>query len=366
MNTNYTSSSDPRSGCGPLEPYLADRQVSEILVDGPARIYVERDGQLEDVPEQFASADALMDCLRCLLAQGGYRLDDRNPIVEARLPDGARLHAILPPLSSPGPALTIRKYPAHILTLDDLLRFGSISQEIVDFIHGAILARLNILVAGGWSSGKTTVFNLIAGLIPPQERIIAVEHGSELYFPASFTHLVRLETRPPDAEGRGEVTSRDLFANALLMRPDRILIGEVQGGEMLDILRAMHTGYRGTMFTLHADGIRDALYRLEMMATMSHLALPLLTIRQIMASGLNLIMYQERLQDGTRKVMNVAEVQGLAGDTVLVQDVFQFRQTGWLEGRIQGYHTATGVVPHCISRIREAGIDLPMSMFTPK
>ena len=353
-------------GYGPLEPLLADDTVVEILVDGSNRIYVEREGQLEDVPTPFRDDAHLMSVIHALIAPFGQKVDVSSPYVDARLPDGSRVFAVVPPVSLLGPSLTIRKFSKTPLTTEDLVRFGTWNEGIVQFLRACVRARLNIFVTGGTGSGKTTLLNLMAGMIPVPERIITIESARELQLPEEFTHLVRLHSRPPDIEGKGEITVRDLVVSAQRMRPDRIVVGEVLAGEAFDVLQAMNTGHDGSMTTIHAVGPRDALARLETMVVMANPSLPLLHIRQQMASAIHLIVYLERMSDGTRKLVNVTEVVGMQGDVLMFQHLFEFRQTGIEEGRVTGYHTATGAIPRCLNRIRESGIDLPMSLFTPK
>jgi pilus assembly protein CpaF len=353
-------------GYGPLEPLLADDTVTEILVDGPNRIYVERGGQLQDVPTPFRDDAHLMSAINALIAPFGRKVDASSPYADARLPDGSHVLAVVPPVSSLGPSMTIRKFSKTPLTTENLLHFGTWNEDIVQFLRACVRARLNIFVTGGTGSGKTTLLNVIAGMVPAQERIIIIEGAGELRLPEEFTHLVRLQSRPPDIEGRGEITVRDLVVNAMRMRPDRIVVGEVRAGEADDLLQAMNTGYDGSLTTIHANGSRDALARLETMVVMASPSLPLLHIRQHIASAIDLIIYLERMSDGTRKLLNVTEVVGMQGDVVMLQDLFEFRQTGIEEGRVTGYHTATGAIPRCLNRIRESGIDLPMSLFTPR
>jgi pilus assembly protein CpaF len=352
-------------GWGPLESLLADEAVTEILVDGPNNIYVERRGELEDVPEGFRDSEHLLSLIRRIFAPLGRRLDQSNPIVDARLADGSLVNVVLSPISLVGPALTIRRLPAERLTLEDLLRFGSLSEGVVEFLRACFHARLNMVIAGGTASGKTTLLNILTGMIPTGERVVTVESHGDLQPPEELEHLVRLASRPPNIDGQGEITMRDLVANALRMRPDRIILSECQGPEVFDILRAMNTGHDGTMFNLHANSPHDALARLETMAFMANPSLPLLQVRHEIASAIDLIVYQERMTDGTRKVTSVTEVAGMHGDAIMLQDIFEFRHTGVKEGRVTGYHTATGTIPKCFNRIREAGIELPMSLFTP-
>ena len=359
-------SGETRMAFGPLEPLLVDPTVTEIMVDGPDKVYVERGGQLEDAPVQFRDEEHLLEVMRRIIEPLGRRLDESAPFVDARLPDGSRVNAVIPPISLVGPVLTIRKFAREQLTTEDLIGFGSWSEEIVAFLRACVASRLNVVVAGGTASGKTTLLNHIAGMIPPDERIITIENAAELHLPETLKYVVSLESRPANIEGRGEITVRDLVINSLRMHPNRIIVGECRGPEVIELLQAMNTGHDGTMFTVHASSPRDALARLETAATAANPSLPLLNVRQQMASAIDLITYQERLQDGTRKVLKVTEVAGMQGDVVLLRDIFEFRQTGVKDDRITGYFTATGHIPGLLGRIRAEGIDLPLSMFTPK
>jgi pilus assembly protein CpaF len=350
-------------GVGPLEPLLVDGTVTEILVDGPGEIYVERKGKLEDTPYRFRDHGHLMRIIYKIVAALGRRLDEAHPTVDARLPDGARVNIVIPPISPAGPVLTLHKFYSPPLTIEDLLRFGAISERIVEFLEACVRGRLNILIAGGTSSGKTTFTNMILGMIPADKRIITVEKMLELRPPEHLKRVVRLESQPP-VEERDEVTLRDLIVNSMRMRPDRIVADEVFGAEVFDLLQAMNTGLEGTIFRVHATSPLDALSRLEMMATFANPSIPLLMIRQMMASAIDLVTYQERLLDGTRKVTRVSEVVGMQGDVVEVQDIFEFRQTGVGEdGRIVGKFVATGYVPTFLDRIKASGIDLSEDFF---
>jgi pilus assembly protein CpaF len=357
---------DDLFGFGPLEPCLADDAVTEIMVDGPYKIYVERNGKLEDVPARFRDEERLMLLIQRIITPLGLPLNDSHPVVDARLPDGDRVNVVLPPVSLAGPALTIRKFVKIPLTLDDLVRWGSISAGILEFLRACVRARLNIVIAGGTASGKTTFANFVAGMIPSDERIVTVESSAELQLPDHLKRVVRLEGRAP-VEGKGEVSVRDLVINSTRMRPDRIIFGEVHGAEVFDLLQVMNNGHDGTLFNIHATSPWDALIRLEMMATSANPAVPVLMIRQSMASAINLIAYQERLSDGSRKVMRVSEVVGMRGDMIEVQDIFEFRETGLDEqGNIAGYFAATGHVPTFLDRIQATGIGLPPDLFAPR
>jgi pilus assembly protein CpaF len=305
-----------------------------------------------------------LEVINAIIEPMGRRVDDTQPFVDARLPDGSRVNAVIPPVSLTGPTLTIAKFSATPLTLDNLVRFGSLSKDMVAFLRACVVGRLNTVVAGNLASGKTTLLNVLSGFIADDERVITVENAAELRL--RIRRVVTLESRPPNIEGKGEVSMRDLIRNALRMRPDRIIVGEVRGGEALEVLQSMSTGHDGMMCSLHAGSVQDVLTRLETMALMGDPALPMLRIRQLVASALNLVVYQKHLRDGTRKVVAVAEVQGMSGGAISLQPIFEFRQTGFQGGRVLGYHTATGVIPSFFGRFRELGIDLPMSMFTPR
>lgn len=347
----------------PIQPLLDDPEVLEIMIDGYERVYVERRGKLEDVPTPFRDDEHLKEMIKAIVEPMGLRINESSPLVDVRLFDGSRVNAVWPPISLVGPLLTIRKFSPKLPTISDLLKFGSWNEVIVEFLRACVHSRFNIVVAGGTASGKTTLLNVIAGMIPDEERIITVENATELRIPQK--RAIRLESRPPNLEGKGEISVQDLMTNTLRMRPDRIILGEARGGEVLEMLQAMNTGHDGGMASVHANGVRDALARLETMVTYSELSVPLLTVRKMIASAIDIITYQERLQDGTRKMLKVAEVAGMQGDTILVQDIFEFRQTGMKDGQVSGHFTATGQIPKSLERIRAAGIELPLSYFTP-
>ena len=349
----------------PLEPWLNDPEVVEIMVNGHNSVYLERGGKLVEVPTPFRDDDHVMEAIDAILTPLGRKVDESNPFADARLFDNARVNVVIPPISLVGPVITIRKFLTSLFSWEDLIGWGTVSEDIVKFLEACVRARLNIVVAGGVGSGKTTMLNMIAGMIPADERVITVENAGELRLPEKLKHLIRMESRPPNLEGKGEVTIRDLVVNTLRMRPDRIVVGEVRAGEVLDLYQAMNTGHDGTMMTVHASGPRDVLIRLETMATMANLSLPLLTVRQMMASAIDLITHQERLRDGTRKILKVTEVVGMQGDVVMLQDIFEFRQTGIKDGKVTGYHTATGHIPKRLDRIQASGTEIPMSIFTP-
>jgi pilus assembly protein CpaF len=342
----------------PLLPWLNDPEVLEIMVNGHDNVYVESSGKLVKVESPFHSEEQLLEVMRAIAGALGRRLDDMNPMCDARLSDDSRVNMVIPPISIRGPSLVIRKFHTRGLSIEELTRFGSWDGDMVTFLRTAIAARLNIVVAGPTGSGKTTFLNALASMIPDDERIVTVENAAELRLPQR--RVVPMESRAADMEGRGEITIRDLVRNALNMRPDRIVVGEVRAGEAFDILRAMTTGHDGTMFTVHASNPRDVLARLETMSAMANPSVPLLNLRQQMTAAVDLIVQVERMPDGSRKVVIVTEVQGMQGDVVMLQDIFVFRQTGGTkEGKIQGYHTATGATPKWLSYLKPMGVAPP-------
>lgn len=350
-------------GLGPLEPILADPLVMEIMINGYQNIFVERNGQLEEVPSTFRNDDHVLDIIRRIATPLGRPVDESHPIVDLRLSDGSRVNAIIPPIALTGPCLTIRKFFRAPLTVEQLLAGGTLDSKILEFLRACVIGRANLIVGGGTGAGKTTLLNVMAQMIPEGERIITIEDASELRL--AQKHVVVLESRPPNLEGRGAVTLRDLVINALKMRPERLIVGELRGAEALDYLQAINTGHDGSMSSMHANNPRDTLARFETLASAGNASIPLLTLREQMASGLNLIVHVERLADGSRKIMRVTEVQGLLGDSVQLTDLFVFQQTG-LEGRvIAGRHIATGKIPSFLHQLRQAGITLPMEMFAP-
>jgi len=348
-------------GYGPLEPLLRDDTITEIMVNGPNRIYIERNGKIEPVNATFESEEHLMRIIDRIVSPLGRRIDESSPMVDARLPDGSRVNAIIPPLALNGPTLTIRKFARKPLTVEDLIRFGSITPEAIEFLKACVIARLNIIVSGGTGSGKTTLLNILSGFIPGDERIITIENAAELQLRQE--HVVTLESRPPNIEGKGEVTIRDLVINSLRMRPDRIVVGECRGGEALDMLQAMNTGHDGSLTTLHANSPRDALARLETMCLMAGMDLPVRAIREQIASAVDLIIHQERMRDGSRKVVQITEVQGMEGDVIVLSDIFQFEQQGIENGRVIGRLKPTGIRPKFIEKIEAANIHLPPHIF---
>jgi len=348
-------------GFGPLQPLLEDDTITEIMVNGPKNVYIERKGKLHRVPVTFENNDHVMRVIDRIVAPLGRRIDESSPYVDARLPDGSRVNAVIPPISLIGPTLTIRKFSKNPITVDQLIQFGSITQEAIQFLKACVEARLNVLISGGTGSGKTTLLNIMSGFIPDDERIITIENAAELQLRQE--HVVTLESRPPNIEGRGEITIRDLVINSLRMRPERIIVGECRGGETLDMLQAMNTGHDGSMTTAHANSPRDALSRVETMCLMAGMDLPVRAIREQTASAIDVICQQERMRDGTRKVTNITEVSGMEGEVITMTDLFVFEQTGVESGKVIGRLRPTGLRPKFIDKIEAAGINLPPSIF---
>ncbi len=348
-------------GFGPIEVLLSDESVSEIMVNGPNKVFVERKGKLTLTNVTFESNEHVMKVIDRIVSPLGRRIDESSPYVDARLPDGSRVNAIVPPLALNGPTLTIRKFEKDPLTIDDLVRFGSISSETAEFLKACVKARLNIIVSGGTGSGKTTLLNVLSSFIPGDERIITVENAAELQLRQE--HVVTLESRPPNIEGKGEVTIQDLVINTLRMRPDRVVVGECRGGETLDMLQAMNTGHDGSLTTAHANSPRDMLSRLETMCLMAGMDLPVRAIREQIASAVDLIIQQQRLRDGSRRVINITEVQGMEGDVIVMSDIFAFEQQGIENDRVIGRLKPTGIRPKFYDRIEAAGIHLPANIF---
>jgi pilus assembly protein CpaF len=353
---------DETFGFGPLEVLLKDPTVSDILVNGPYKVYVERRGKLEKTDVKFRDNKHLMQIIDRMVSKVGRRIDETSPMVDARLPDGSRINAIIPPLALDGPCLSIRRFGANPLKLEDLLNLKAFTPEMAMLMEAAIKARLNIIISGGTGCGKTTLLNTLSSFIPAEERIITIEDAAELQLQQE--HVVRLETRPPNIEGKGEVTTRDLVRNALRMRPDRIIIGECRGPEALDMLQAMNTGHEGSLTTLHANSPRDAQARLETMIMMAGFELPVKAMRQQIASAIDLIIQANRLQGGPRKVTSITEVVGMEQDIIIMQDIFRYRQLGVDQnGRAFGQFEATGVRPTFMHRLEAAGIRLPANLF---
>nr|WP_237260195.1 CpaF family protein [Thermogutta terrifontis] len=353
---------DETFGLGPLESLLKDPTISDILINGPKNVYVERRGKLEKTNVTFRDNEHLLQIIDRIISKVGRRVDETCPMVDARMPDGSRFNAIIPPLALDGPAVSIRRFGRNPLKLEDLLNLKALTPEMVMLLEGAIKARLNIIIAGGTGSGKTTLLNVLSSFIPNNERIVTIEDAAELQLQQE--HVVRLETRPPNIEGKGAITATDLVRNALRMRPERIIIGECRGPEALDMLQAMNTGHEGSMTTLHANSPRDALARLETMIMMAGFELPLKAMRTQIASAVNLLIQANRLQGGVRRVTHITEVVGMEQDTIITQDIFRFEQDGVDEkGRAYGKFVATGVRPTFMPRLEARGIRLPPTIF---
>ncbi len=350
-------------GLGPLEPYLNDPEVSEIMVNGPGQIYVERAGRIHLAEGAFAGEGSLRRVIEKIVSRVGRRIDESSPMVDARLPDGSRVNAVVPPVAIDGSLLTIRKFSADPLTVHDLVGFGTLTPQVAELLAACVRARLNIVISGGTGSGKTTTLNVMSSFIPADERIVTIEDAAELQLRQE--HVLRMESRPANVEGRGEVTIRDLVRNCLRMRPDRIVIGEVRDGAALDMLQAMNTGHDGSLTTVHANAPRDVLSRLETMVLMSGMELPVRAVREQMASAIDLIVHQSRLKDGTRRITHVTEVSGMEGDIITLQDLFLFDMRAGVDqsGRFLGTLRSTGLRPRFLSKLSDLGIALPHEIF---
>ena len=349
-------------GFGPLEPLLRDTSVNDILVNTASQVFVERDGVLEQVPAVFQDNQHLMRVIDRIVSGAGRRIDESTPMVDARLPDGSRVNAIIPPLAVDGPLLSIRRFPADRLKAEDLVTRKTLTPHMIEFLRHCVQARLNCLVSGGTGSGKTTLLNILSTFIPDRERIVTVEDAAELQL--SQAHVVRLETRPPNVESKGAIRQRQLVINALRMRPDRIIIGEVRGEEALDMLQAMNTGHDGSLTTVHANTARDALSRIETMVAMANVNLPDKAMRQQIVSAIQIVVQQARMTDGTRKVTGISEITGMEGDVITMQEIFRFDKLGISEqGKMAGRFVASGVRPKCCDRLLGCGIRLPADMF---
>lgn len=349
-------------GYGPITPLINDPTITEIMVNGAKKIYIERDGKIIKVDAAFRDDAHVKHTIDKIITPLGRRIDESSPMVDARLPDGSRVNAIIPPLSIKGPAITIRKFSAEPFTMEDLITFGTMTREIAKFAKSSVRSRINIIVTGGTGSGKTTVLNVLSGFIPTTERIVTIEDAAELQLQQE--HVVTLESRPPNIEGKGIISIRDLVVNSLRMRPDRIVVGEVRGGEALDMLQAMNTGHDGSITTLHANSPRDALARLETMVLMAGMDLPLRAIREQVASAIDLIIHSVRYSDGSRKITKVTEVVGMEGDTITLQDLFIFKHTGFNEkGQVIGKHKPTGIIPSFLDKLQAYGEHISKDMF---
>jgi pilus assembly protein CpaF len=352
---------DQALGYGPIERYLDDPSVSEVMVNGIDGVYIEREGRLEETDAQFFSEQHVLRVIDRIVAPLGRRIDEASPMVDARLPDGSRVNAVIAPLAIDGPQLTIRKFTQRVLTLEDLVRLGTLSEQVGGFLSACVVGRMNILVSGGTGSGKTTLLNVLSSMIPERERIVTIEDAAELRL--QQRHVIRLESRPANIEGKGEVRARELVRNALRMRPDRIIVGEVRGAEALDMLQAMNTGHDGSLSTLHANSPRDALARVETMVLMAGFDLPVRAIREQAASAIDLLVHTTRGRDGVRRVTRVTAVDGMEGDTITLSDVFQFEAESGSDGRVAGALRPTGVRPKLTERLADAGVSLPAEVF---
>ena len=349
-------------GLGPLEALLADINISDILVNRYNQVYIERNGLLEDTDIVFRDDAHLLRIIERIVSSVGRRIDESSPMVDARLADGSRVNAIIPPLALDGPALSIRRFRTDRLAAPDLVDRESLSQPMLDFVREVVAARLNVIVSGGTGAGKTTLLNILSSFISDRERIVTIEDAAELVL--RQRHVVRLETRPPNIEGKGSVRQRQLVINALRMRPDRIIVGEVRGDEALDMLQAMNTGHDGSLTTVHANSARDALYRLDTMVAMANLNIPEKAIRQQISSAINMVVHMSRMADGTRKVTSITEITGMEGEIISMQDIFLFERTGLSQnGKVSGRFRATGIRPKCADRLAASGVQLPMEMF---
>ena len=348
-------------GFGPIEPFLADDRVSEIMVNGPKQVWIEREGRLYETSISFMDDEHVRRIISRIIAPLGRRCDESSPMVDARLPDGSRVNAIIPPLCLNGPSITIRKFSRRPLTIDDLIRFGAVTPEVAEFLRACVSARLNVVVSGGTGAGKTTLLNVLSSFIPADERIITIENAAELRL--MQRHVVTLESRPANLEGRGEITIRDLVVNALRMRPNRIVVGECRSGEALDMLQAMNTGHDGSMTTIHANSARDALARIETMCLMAGMDLPVRAIREQIANAVQIVIQIERHQDGSRRLGRICEITGLEGDVITMSDLFTFKHGGLVDGRVVGQILPTGVRPRCIERFAQHNITLAPQIF---
>ncbi len=356
---------DEAFGFGPLELLLKEEGVADIMINGPKNVFLEKGGRIVKSEVTFRDNEHLLQILDRIVSKVGRRVDETSPMVDARLPDGSRLNAIIPPLALDGPSLTIRRFGSNPLTLEDLLKFGAFTPEMVMFMEGAMKARLNIIISGGTGSGKTTLLNTLSSFISNENRIVTIEDAAEIQLQQE--HVLRLETRPPNIEGKGAVSATDLVKNALRMRPDRIIIGECRGGEALDMLQAMNTGHDGSLTTVHANNPRDAISRIETLVNMSGFELPLSALRKQISSAVHLIIQASRLQGGPRKVTYITEIVGMEQDTIVMQDIFKFVQDGIdANGKAVGHFMSTGVRPKCIEHLEQAGVKLPPSIFAER
>jgi pilus assembly protein CpaF len=353
---------DEIMGLGPLEPLLADPSISDILVNAHDKVYVERKGKLQKTDVRFADDRHLLNIIDRIVSAVGRRIDESSPMVDARLADGSRVNAIIPPLALDGPSMSIRRFAVELLTVEDLIKLGSLTDAVAQVLHSIVKARLNVLVSGGTGAGKTTLLNLLSGFIPEDQRIVTIEDSAELQL--QQPHVVRLETRPPNIEGKGEVNARDLVRNSLRMRPERIIVGEVRGAESLDMLQAMNTGHDGSLTTIHANTPRDALSRIENMVSMTGIQFPAKSLRAQIASAINVVLQIERQEDGRRRLVSVQEINGMEGDIITMSELFQFRREGLdEEGNVIGELVPTGIIPGFHKELARKGVNLPVELF---
>lgn len=350
-------------GYGPIEEFLRDKEITEIMINNPSKIYIEKFGKIKKTTKTFLDEGHMMRIVDKIVSRVGRRVDEASPYVDARLPDGSRVNIIIPPLALNGPVMTIRKFSADPFTIDDLIRMDTCTKRVAEFFKSCVKGRINVLISGGTGTGKTTLLNVVSSFLPDDERIITIEDAAELQL--NQMHVIRLEARPPNIEGTGQVTIRDLVRNALRMRPDRIVVGEVRGGEALDMLQAMNTGHDGSLSTIHANSTRDVLSRLETMVLMAGVDLPIRAIREQIASAINLIIHMNRLQDGSRKIVKVSEVQGMEGDVITLQDIFQFDYSRGMDemGKYLGSLASTGLKPKFLSKLKDYGIEVSNEIF---
>jgi pilus assembly protein CpaF len=349
-------------GFGPITSLLQDNSITEIMVNGPSHVYIEQNGKLVLTDAKFKDNNHVLHVIKKIVEPIGRRIDESSPMVDARLPNGSRVNAIISPLAIDGPSITIRKFAEDPFKVDDLINFGTFNSKMAELLKNCVEGRLNVVVSGGTGSGKTTTLNVLSSFIPDEERIVTIEDAAELQL--SQTHVVRLETRPANIEGKGEITIRDLVKNSLRMRPDRIIVGEVRSGETLDMLQAMNTGHDGSLTTGHANSPRDMLSRLETMVLMSGMNLPIKAIRDQISSAIDVIIQQSRLMDGSRKITHITEVQGMEGEVIILQDIFKFNQKGLdNKGKVKGDFEFTGIMPKFIEHLKETGINIPQNIF---
>ncbi|MBM3705305.1 MAG: CpaF family protein [Actinobacteria bacterium] len=363
-NSIIAEITDDIVGYGPIEEFLRNNEITEIMINNPSTIYIEKSGKIFRTDKAFSDENHLMRIIDKIVSRIGRRVDEASPYVDARLPDGSRVNIIIGPLALNGPVMTIRKFAADPFKAEDLIKMGTFTPRVVDFLKACVKGRINMLITGGTGTGKTTLLNVVSSFLPADERIITIEDAAELQLNQS--HVIRLESRPPNIEGRGSVTIRDLVRNALRMRPDRIVVGEVRGGEALDMLQAMNTGHDGSLSTVHANSPRDVLSRLETMVLMAGVDLPVRAIREQISSAINLIVHMNRLKDGTRKVVKITEVQGMEGDIITLQDIFQYDFSQGLDdwGNFRGQLRATGLRPKFMSKLHDYGIEIPVQTFS--